>query len=90
MFAGSHRNRPKMSDFYISTGRWAFMGTMMNTEFGAQSGESQEQQQQGDRPDLTRRYRAIGIPAVSAAALSSPKKRVQPPQQQATNFQYED
>lgn len=80
-----------MSEDFISAGLGALAGIIMTTEFGVKSeGQQQQQQQQGDSPDLERRYRAIGIPAVNAAALSRPKKKIAPPQQQATNLYYED
>lgn len=67
------------------------MGTVMNTEFGRQDGERQEQQQQGSEPDLAHRYQAIGIPALNAATLCKPaKKPASPPQQQAMIVEYED
>lgn len=60
----------------------------MTIEYGVEP-TAQDQQQQGDDRDLSRRYRKIGIPAVSAAAMLTPqKKRTQ--QQQAAIFDYED
>jgi hypothetical protein len=60
----------------------------MKTEFGDRSND---QPQQGDATDLTTRYRAIGIPALTAATLCKPKKPAQDArQQQGMIFDFED
>jgi hypothetical protein len=43
-------------------------------------GEDSGRQQQGDGQNLASQYRAIGIPAINAAALCKPKA---PPRQQS-------
>jgi hypothetical protein len=49
--------------------------------------------QQGEAPDLRSRYRAIGIPAISAATLCKARKERAPQQQgqsQGPQYEYED
>jgi hypothetical protein len=57
-----------------------------------QVGEQESRYQQGETPDLRSRYRAIGIPALSAATLYKGRKDVAPQQQQAQSqfVEYED
>ncbi len=62
----------------------------MNNQIGEQDGRYQ----QGETPDLCDQYRAIGIPAISAAALC--KSRKPAPAQQGQSlprgqfFEFED
>jgi hypothetical protein len=46
-----------------------------------QIGDSESRYQQGDTADLRSHYRAIGIPALNAAALCRGPKKVPAPQQ---------
>ena len=59
----------------------------MNNDVGTQD----SRYQQGETPDLCDQYRAIGIPAISAAALCNRRKSVDRQQSQsATQHQYFD
>jgi hypothetical protein len=62
----------------------------MNKQVGQQDSRNE---QQGGTPDLRSRYRAIGIPAISAATLCKGRKDPAPQQQgqsQGMTFEYED
>ena len=62
----------------------------MTIEYGQAQTETGQQQQQGDERDLSSRYRAIGIPAVTAAAMHAGKIKKRPVQQQQMSYDYED
>lgn len=66
------------------------MGKKMAIEFGGRDDKDRRQQQQGGSVDLTDRYQAIGIPAVTAATICKPKVEKPTGQQQASVFDRDD